>query len=55
MRIFAEELGNAAPRLGYKDKYPELIVSKYLVVDPKYIGPNFDEYTQLFCSIFKGC
>jgi len=55
MRIFAEELGNAAPRLGYKDKYPELIVSRYLVVDPKYIGPNFEEYTRLFCSIFKGC
>lgn len=55
MRIFAEELGNAAPRLGYKDKYPELIVSKYLVVDPRHIGPHFEEYTKLFCSIFKGC
>lgn len=55
MRIFAEELGNAAPRSGYKDKFPELVVSKYLVVDPNFIGPNFEEYTKLFCSLFKGC
>lgn len=55
MRIFAEELGNAAPRAGYKDKFPELIVSKYLVVGPGLIGPNFEEYTKLFCAVFKGC
>ncbi len=55
MRVFAEELGNAAPRPGYKDKFPELIVSRYLVVGPDLIGPNFEEYTKLFCSVFKGC
>ena len=55
MRIYAEELGKPVPRLGYKETFPELSVSKYLVVDPAYIGPNFEEYQKLYCSIFKGC
>lgn len=55
MRIYAEDLGKAVPRLGYKEIFPELSVTKYLVVDPAYIGPNFDHYQKLYCSIFKGC
>lgn len=55
MKIFAEELGRGVPRRGYKDTYPELNAPEYLVVDPKRIGPNYEEYTKLYCNIFKHC
>ncbi len=55
MKIYAEKLGRAGPRLGYKDKFPKLNVSKYLVVNPKEVGPNYKEYTKLYCRIFKHC
>ncbi|MFQ5681859.1 MAG: ABC transporter substrate-binding protein [Candidatus Binatia bacterium] len=55
MRIYAEKLGRTAPRPGYKDKFPRLTVPSYLVVDPRKIGPNYGEYTKLYCKIFKHC
>ncbi len=55
MRIFAEKLGRSAPRPGYKDKFPELNAPNYLVVDPRTVGPNYGEYTKVYCSIFKHC
>lgn len=55
MKILAEEMGRTTPRSGYKDKFPELVVPEYLAVDPWKIGPNFAEYTKLFCGIFKHC
>lgn len=55
MRIFAEKLGRTAPRPGYKDKFPKLKASNYLVVEPKKIGTNYPEYTRIYCRIFKHC
>jgi iron(III) transport system substrate-binding protein len=55
MKIFAEKLGRTSPRSGYKDKFPELVVPKYLVVDPRKIGPNYGEYTKIYCDLFKHC
>lgn len=55
MKVFAEELGRGVPRRGYKDTYPELNAPEYLVVDPKKLGPNYEEYTKIYCSIFKHC
>ena len=55
MRIFTEELGRSAPRVGMKDKFPELQARRYLPVDPEKIGPKFSEYSNLYCSIFKHC
>ncbi len=55
MRIFTEELGRSAPRVGMKDKFPELQARRYLPVDPEKIGPKFSEYGNLYCSIFKHC
>ena len=55
MKIFAEKLGRTAPRPGYKDKFPELNASKYLVLDPTKVGPNYAEYTRHYCKIFKHC
>ena len=55
MRIFAEKFGRTAPRSGYKDKFPKLKASKYLVVNPRTIGTNYAEYTRLYCKIFKHC
>jgi iron(III) transport system substrate-binding protein len=55
MRVFAEELGRGVPRTGYKDTFPELIVPRYLVVEPTKIGPRYEEYEKLYCGIFKHC
>ncbi len=55
MKIFAEQLGRSAPRVGMKEKFAELQVPKYLPVDPEKIGPKFNEYAKLYCSIFKHC
>jgi len=55
MRFMTEVLGRNVPRQGLKDKYPELNVTQYLVVDPKNLGPNYNEYLKLYCKIFKGC
>jgi iron(III) transport system substrate-binding protein len=55
MKLFAEQLGRSAPRVGMTEKFPELQVPKYLPVDPEKIGPKFNEYTKLYCSIFKHC
>ncbi|HEY7555485.1 MAG TPA: extracellular solute-binding protein [Candidatus Binatia bacterium] len=55
MRFLTEVLGRNVPRQGLKDKYPELNVPQYLVVDPKNLGTNYNEYLKLYCKIFKGC
>lgn len=55
MKVFAEELGRGVPRNGYKDIFPELNVPQYLVVEPTKIGPRYEEYVRLYCSIFKHC
>jgi iron(III) transport system substrate-binding protein len=55
MKFFTEQLGRSAPRMGMKDKFPELQVPKYLLVDPEKIGPKFNEYAKLYCNIFKHC
>lgn len=55
MKFFTEQLGRSAPRVGMKDKFPELQVPKYLPVDPEKIGPKFNEYAKLYCSMFKHC
>src|SRR4029077_3896494 len=55
MKVFAEELGRGVPRTGYKDIFPELNVAQYLVVEPTKIGPRYEEYEKLYCSIFKHC
>jgi iron(III) transport system substrate-binding protein len=55
MKIFAEEFGIPTARSGYRTKSPELEVPEYLAVDPLKIGPNFAEYTKLYCSILKFC
>ena len=55
MKVFAEELGRGVPRTGYKDTFPELNVSQYLVVEPAKIGPRYEEYQKLYCGIFKHC
>lgn len=55
MKVFTEQLGRSAPRVGMKDKFPELQVPKYLPVDPENIGPKFNEYAKLYCEIFKHC
>jgi iron(III) transport system substrate-binding protein len=55
MKVFAEELGRGVPRTGYKDIFPELNVPQYLVVEPTKIGPRYEEYVRLYCSIFKHC
>jgi iron(III) transport system substrate-binding protein len=55
MKILAEEFGRTAPRPGYKEKFPELRAPKYLVLDPRKVGPNYKEYTKLYCGIFKHC
>jgi iron(III) transport system substrate-binding protein len=55
MKVFAEELGRGVPRTGYKDIFPELNAPQYLVVEPTKIGPRYEEYVKLYCSIFKHC
>ncbi len=55
MKVFAEELGRGVPRTGYKDIFPELNAAQYLVVEPTKIGPRYEEYEKLYCSIFKHC
>jgi iron(III) transport system substrate-binding protein len=55
MKILAEEFGIPTARSGYKTKSPELEIPEYLAVDPLKIGPNFAEYTKLYCSIFRFC
>ncbi|MBI2351776.1 MAG: extracellular solute-binding protein [Deltaproteobacteria bacterium] len=55
MKVFAEELGRGVPRSGYKDIFPELNAPQYLVVEPTKIGPRYEEYEKLYCSIFKHC
>ena len=55
MKILAEEFGIPTARSGYKTKSPELDIPEYLAVDPMKIGPNFKEYTKLYCTILKFC
>ena len=55
MKLFTEQLGRSAPRVGMKDKFPELQVPRYLPVDPEKIGPKFNEYAKLYCEVFKHC
>ena len=55
MRILAEEFGRGVPRSGYKERYPELIVPKYLATAPEKIGPTYPEYRKTYCEIFRHC
>jgi iron(III) transport system substrate-binding protein len=55
MRILTEEFGRGVPRSGYKERYPELSVSKYLATAPEKIGPFYQEYRKTYCEIFKHC
>jgi len=55
MKIFAEEYGRGVPRQGYKGRFPELSVARYLVVAPEKIGPAYEEYRKTYCGIFKHC
>ena len=55
MRLLAEEYGRGVPRSGYKERFPELKASKYLVVGPEKIGPAYQEHRRLYCEIFKHC
>ena len=55
MRLFAEEFGRGVPRSGYKERFPELKATSYLVISPEKIGPAYQEHRKLYCEIFKHC
>ncbi len=52
MRFFGEKFGRTATRTGLKERFPQLRVEKYLVVEPETVGPNFKEFTKLYNEIF---
>ncbi len=51
-KFFAEKFGRTSTRPGLKERFPQLMVEKYLVVKPEIVGPNFKEFTKLYNEIF---
>ena len=52
MKFFAEKFGRTSTRPGLKERFPQLLVGKYLVVKPEIVGSNFKEFTDLYNEIF---
>lgn len=40
---------------GLKHLFPELVRSKYLVVNPEKFGPQYTDYVRWYCEIFRHC
>lgn len=53
MKFFGEKFGRTSTRTGLKERFPQLRVEKYLVVEPDIVGPNFKEFTKLYNEIFE--
>ncbi len=53
MKFFSEKFGRTATRPGLKERFPQLRVEKYLVVEPEIVGPNFKEFTKLYNEMFE--
>ncbi len=51
-KFLAEKFGRTSTRPGLKERFPQLLVEKYLVVKPEIVGPNFKEFTRLYYEIF---
>lgn len=51
-KFLAEKFGRTSTRPGLKERFPQLLVEKYLVVKPEIVGPNFKEFTKLYYEIF---
>lgn len=53
--ILVGKFGRNSTTLGLKHLFPELVKSKYLVVNPEKFGPQYTDYVRWYCEIFRHC
>ena len=53
--ILVAKFGRNSTTPGLKHLFPELVRSKYLVVNPEKFGPQYADYTRWYCEIFRSC
>lgn len=53
--ILVGKFGRNATLPGVKHLFPELVRSKYLVVNPERFGPQYADYIRWYCEIFRHC
>ncbi len=53
--ILVAKFGRNSTASGLKHLFPELVRSKYLVVNPEKFGPQYADYVRWYCEIFRHC
>ena len=53
--ILVGKFGRNSTTPGLKHLFPELVRSKYLVVNPEKFGPQYADYVRWYCEIFRHC
>ena len=53
--ILVAKFGRNSTIPGLKHLFPELVRSKYLVVNPEKFGPQYADYVRWYCQIFRHC
>lgn len=54
-KIVVENLGRTGTRPGLKERFPELVRSRYLVQTPDRLGANSRSYAEMYCKTFAIC
>jgi iron(III) transport system substrate-binding protein len=53
--ILVAKFGRNSTTPGLKHLFPELVKSRYLVVNPEKFGPQYAGYVRWYCEIFRHC